>query len=180
VGAEASSCTSSFLEGVGTQMKAWNYIKDFLLLLLVWPAIGIFYAIVYIDNAWAWWIQRYYTYRKIPYVVRSDKYSPVVIRTGNPGEAKKDMNKPDMVGLRTLLLMAPDGQLDKSMLPLIEKWDDEPSPLQVLEVLDKCIYYGAASGLVIHVLEELLRITMKEHDVTLEQLVPLATWRHQQ
>lgn len=146
---------------------------------IVWPAIGIFYVIVTLDNAWAWYIQRYYNFRRIPYIVRRDKFSATVIRTGNPGEAKeKDMNTPDLTGLKMLLLKAPDTQLDHSLFPLIEKWDDTPKAIQVLEVLDKCIFYGAASGFTVSVLEELLRITMKLENVTLEQLEPLAVWRN--
>ena len=83
----------------------------------------------------------------------------------------------DMRDLKQMLLAAPDGQLDSSMFPLIEKWDDQPKAIQILEVLDKCIYYALASGFVIGALEVMLDAAMKSENVTLEQLVPLAVWR---
>lgn len=83
----------------------------------------------------------------------------------------------ELAGLKQLMLEAPDGQLDKSMLPLIENWDDEPKAIQILEVLDKCIHYGLASGFVVSSLQIMLEFAMKDQDVTLEQLEPLAVWR---
>ena len=54
-----------------------------------------------------------------------------------------------MKALKEALLKAPDSQLDACMFPLIEKWDDNPTALQILEVLDECIYSALASGFVI-------------------------------
>ena len=51
-----------------------------------------------------------------------------------------------MKALKEALLKAPDSQLDACMFPLIEKWDDNPTALQILEVLDECIYSALASG----------------------------------
>ena len=75
------------------------------------------------------------------------------------------------------LLKAPDSQLDSSMFPLIEKWDDEPTPIQILEVLDKCIFASLASGFTIVLLENLLDMALKREKTTLEEVVKLATWR---
>lgn len=50
------------------------------------------------------------------------------------------------------LLEAPDTQLDASMKPLIEKWSDPPRALEVLEVLDHCIYGSLARGFAVRVL----------------------------
>jgi hypothetical protein len=58
-------------------------------------------------------------------------------------------------GLINHLLAAPDTQLDACMKPLIEKWDDEPTALQILEVLDQCIYAALASGFVITLFQTL-------------------------
>jgi len=82
-----------------------------------------------------------------------------------------------MSSLKALLLEAPDDQLDKSMLPLIEMWDDEPKAIQILQVLDRCIYSALASGFVVSTLQIMLEAAMKAEQLTLEQLVPLATWR---
>lgn len=83
----------------------------------------------------------------------------------------------ELAGLKQLMLEAPEGQLDPSMLPLIEKWDSEPKAIQILEVLDKCIYYGASSDFVVSVLQIMLEYAMAAEGITLEQLVPLAVWR---
>lgn len=83
----------------------------------------------------------------------------------------------ELAGLKQLMLEAPEGQLDPSMLPLIEKWDSEPKAIQILEVLDKCIYYGASSDFVVSVLQIMLEYSMAAEGITLEQLVPLAVWR---
>lgn len=80
--------------------------------------------------------------------------------------------------LKKLLLEAPDGQLDKSMVPLIEKWDDEPTSLQILEVLDKCIYASLASGFMVKLLQGLYDTALKQENKKHEDNVPLATWRN--
>lgn len=77
------------------------------------------------------------------------------------------------------LLKAPDRQLDAQMKPLIEKWSDPPTALQVLEVLDYCIHGSLASGFVVSVLQILYDMRCKAEGVTHEQLEPLATWRNQ-
>jgi hypothetical protein len=81
------------------------------------------------------------------------------------------------MSIKQNLLTAPESQLDASMKPLIEKWDDKPTALQILEVLDHCIYAALASGFVIKMLQTLLDIAMTNEQVKLEDLVPLATWR---
>lgn len=76
------------------------------------------------------------------------------------------------------LLAAPESQLDPSMKPLIEKWADDPTPIQVLEVLDHCVHGALASGFVIQVLEILLRDALKREGITYEMVVEKATWRN--
>ena len=76
-----------------------------------------------------------------------------------------------------LLRIAPDSQLDNSMQQLIEKWSDTPSSLQILEVLDRCIWGSLSSGFVIGVLERMLYETLKLENKTLEDILPDATWR---
>lgn len=83
----------------------------------------------------------------------------------------------DLNEMREHLLDAPDGHLDACMKPLIEKWGESPSSLQILEVLDNCIYSGLASGVVVTVLETLLNYVLKLENKELSDIVPLATWR---
>jgi hypothetical protein len=80
--------------------------------------------------------------------------------------------------LKQLLLAAPDTQLDAQMLPLIEKWDEpNPTSLQILEVLDQCIFASLASGFVVSLLQTLYDAALKNEGRTHEQNEPLATWR---
>jgi DNA-binding transcriptional ArsR family regulator len=81
--------------------------------------------------------------------------------------------------LTDLLLLAPDGQLDASMKTLIEKWDEEPTSIQILEVLDNCIYSALASDFVVSVLQALLDKQLNQENKKLDDIVPLATWRNQ-
>lgn len=79
-----------------------------------------------------------------------------------------------------MLLEAPDGHLDVSMFPLIEKWGDPFKAIEVLEVLDKCIYAALASGFVIQVLATILDKTIEDENTTIEEVVKSAVWRNPQ
>lgn len=89
------------------------------------------------------------------------------------------MQDPNQPELKSLLLSAPEDQLDKSAHPLIQKWPDDklPSPLEILEVLDHVVYGGSASDFVVMVLENFLDIACKEANTTYEEVVAKATWR---
>lgn len=76
-----------------------------------------------------------------------------------------------------LLLSASDTQIDAAMHPLIRKWDEEPTALQILEVLDQCIHGGLASGFVITALQVTYDMACKQESTTHEDVVKLATWR---
>ena len=39
--------------------------------------------------------------------------------------------------LKSLLITAPEDQLDPSLVSLVKSWDEEPTALQILELLDK-------------------------------------------
>lgn len=83
-----------------------------------------------------------------------------------------------MSELKTILLSAPDSQLDASMFPLISKWDEpEPTSIQVLEVLDHCINGSLASGFIVTFLQTLYDIALKREGKTHQDNVPLAKWR---
>jgi hypothetical protein len=77
-----------------------------------------------------------------------------------------------------LLLEAPDSQLDASMKPLIAAWGDTPKAIQVLEVVDHCIFGALASEFIMKALTMIYEDRLKEEGITHESLVPLATWRH--
>lgn len=83
-----------------------------------------------------------------------------------------------MSDLKTALLTAPDSQLDARMKPLLEKWSDPPTAIQVLEVLDHCIHGALGSSLVVKLLQILYDDALKAEGKTHEEVVPLATWRN--
>lgn len=80
--------------------------------------------------------------------------------------------------IREIFLQAPESQLDPEMKPLIEKWNSpSPTALQVLEVLDKCIFCSLASGFVVSALQALYEGCLKKDGMTHEEAEKLATWR---
>ena len=84
-----------------------------------------------------------------------------------------------MSTIKDLLLQAPDNELDASVFPLIEKWDEPPTTLQVLEVLDHCVYFAAAGPFVMGVLNTLLQAGIDGEETTYEEVVAKATWRNE-
>lgn len=79
--------------------------------------------------------------------------------------------------IKDYLLLSPDSQLDSSMKSLIERWDSTPTSLQILEVLDQCIYASLASGFVVATLQTLYDAQLKVEGKTHQDNVPLAIWR---
>lgn len=79
--------------------------------------------------------------------------------------------------LRDMLLQAPDSQLDKSAHPLIEKWSTPVKAIELLEVLDHCVYSALASGLILNTLSALMHKAMVDETITSEELEKQATWR---
>ena len=82
-----------------------------------------------------------------------------------------------MEELKEILLSSPDSQLDAQMKPLIRLWDDPPSAIQILEVLDYCIHGSLASGLVVSVLQIQYDAACKREGVTHDLVAERATWR---
>jgi hypothetical protein len=80
---------------------------------------------------------------------------------------------------KKILLSAPDGQLDASMKPLIEKWSEPATPIQMLEVLDHCIHGALASGMVITMLQTMYKKTCDQDNTTHEEVIKNATWRNE-
>lgn len=83
-----------------------------------------------------------------------------------------------MSNIKELLLQAPDSELDKSMSPLIQKWDDEPTAIQILEVLDQVIYASLGSGFVVMLLQDLYKNALTREGKTHKEMEALATWRN--
>lgn len=77
----------------------------------------------------------------------------------------------------SLLIEAPDSQLDMSIKPLIQKWSNPPAAIQILEVIDKCIFEALASTFVMVIFDGMYEDALKRESITHESLVPLATWR---
>lgn len=75
------------------------------------------------------------------------------------------------------LLKAPITQLDASMHPHIQKWEDPPKAIEILFVLDHCIHAALASGFVVTLLQLQYDIALKRENLKHEQLEPLAVWR---
>lgn len=82
-----------------------------------------------------------------------------------------------MIELKSLLLQAPDGQLDSSLFPLIEEWSDPPKAIEILEVLDKVIYSSLGSGFTVNVLQLVYNETLQKEGKTHDEMIPLAVWR---
>ncbi len=85
-----------------------------------------------------------------------------------------------LVKSQEYLLNTPDSQLDEAMKPLIRKWSSPPLALQILEVLDKCIYGALASGFVVSLLQYLYDDACKAQRVSHEDNVRFAIWREMQ
>jgi DNA-directed RNA polymerase subunit F len=75
------------------------------------------------------------------------------------------------------LLKAPITQLDPSMLEIIKTWSNPPTSIQILEVLDKCINGGLASGFVITLLQVYYKLALKDEGIKHEDNLDKAIWR---
>lgn len=87
------------------------------------------------------------------------------------------IRRSQMEDFKTLLLQAPDGQLDASLRPLIERWDSPPKAIQVLEVVDQCIHGSLASGFTVRLLQMLYDAALVNERTTHEEVEKLAVWR---
>lgn len=80
--------------------------------------------------------------------------------------------------LKELLLTAPDSQLDAAMKTLVKAWDNEPTPIQLLEVLDHCIHGSMSSGMIVTLLQLTYKQACENALTTHEEVVKNATWRN--
>lgn len=84
---------------------------------------------------------------------------------------------PDDETSKSILLRLSDRELDARVRPLIERWDEPPTALQILEPLDLCINGALASGFVVAALQALYDVACKREGTTHENVVKDATWR---
>lgn len=80
--------------------------------------------------------------------------------------------------LKQHFLSAPAAMLDPALLPIVVRWDDPPTSIQLLELLDHCVHTGGAPRFVIMAIESVMLTTMKAEGVTSEDLLPRAVWRN--
>ena len=84
-------------------------------------------------------------------------------------------DKYDVTNLIELLLVTTEEQLDPSMLPLIEKWDrPTPKAVEVLEVLDKCIFSSLCTDFVVGVLQTIYDNALKNEKTSRSEMQKLA------
>lgn len=81
--------------------------------------------------------------------------------------------------IKELLLKAPDYQIDESMKEKIKSWSDPIKAVEILEVLDHCIFASLASGFIIKTLQLLYDIALRDEGTTHEEVVKSATWREE-
>ena len=82
-----------------------------------------------------------------------------------------------MTTIRDLFLDAPSSQLSPLLKPLIRQWGDEPTSLQILEVLDHCVNGGSGSQFVVATLQAMYDNALKAEGIEHNDNVPKATWR---
>lgn len=73
-----------------------------------------------------------------------------------------------------------DRELDPKLVPTIRAWPDEPSALQILEVLDPAIHGSLASGFVVGALQVMYDMALKAENTTHEEVIKGASWRDHQ
>ena len=82
-----------------------------------------------------------------------------------------------MESIKTILLEAPESEIDPSILGLIEKWDEPATPLQILEALDMSVHYAAASDFAIGVFQVILDQALARENMSYDEVVAKAVWR---
>lgn len=81
--------------------------------------------------------------------------------------------------IKEILLKLSDDALDHKMKPYIEKWNDDPTPHQILEVLDHCIYGGLTSEFIITLFQGMYDDSLSQNNLTHEEVIKDAHWRNE-
>lgn len=77
----------------------------------------------------------------------------------------------------SLLKKMTDNELDPKVMEKVNAWSDPPKSIEVLEVLDLCIYYDLASSFVVSVLQVIYRDLCAIEGVTHEMNSAIADQR---
>ena len=78
---------------------------------------------------------------------------------------------------KQLMAAAPAEQIDPAAQEIIKNWDEEPTAIQIFEVLDKSARYSWATGFTMMFMQTFLDLRMKLESLSREDLEKLATWR---
>lgn len=83
--------------------------------------------------------------------------------------------------IREALLATPEAGLASSMRAIVQGWSEDPTPLEVLDLLDRCLESEtpACSRLTYLVLELLFGTLCREHRVSPVSVIFAAPWRPQ-
>lgn len=81
--------------------------------------------------------------------------------------------------LKTILLEIPDRELDVSAKKTINSWEEFPTALRLLELLDNIVRYSLSCDLVVQFLDMRLKIALQEENMTMEELENQAVWRNE-
>lgn len=76
-----------------------------------------------------------------------------------------------------MILKMSDDQIDSSAKKMLRDLPEEPSALQLLQVVDMCIYGALASKFVLKVLQFAYDDQLKVENKTHEEIVKDAAWR---
>ena len=82
------------------------------------------------------------------------------------------------VALVAFLKAAPHGEIDTFAVDKMKTWGELPSSLEVLEILDMCIYGALASPIAITAIKQLYSYLLESENKTHDDNVPYAHWRN--
>jgi hypothetical protein len=70
-----------------------------------------------------------------------------------------------------------EDHIDSSMNQWIGEWSDPPKAIEILRVLDYCIFSSLASGFVVLILDLLYTEALEAEGLTNDQVSEFAVWR---
>lgn len=80
------------------------------------------------------------------------------------------------LSIKELMLIAPSADMTDGIREKIKKWKEEPSAIEILEVLDHTLYYNSAAEMVIYVLQMMFELKSEEERVKALEYAE-ETWR---
>jgi hypothetical protein len=83
-----------------------------------------------------------------------------------------------MQNIRNVLLAAPPEHLHPSILCYIKKWSDVPKAIEVLQVLDLCIFSSLGSDFAIRLLQLVYDSALEIENIVHEEVLINAHWRN--